>query len=553
MPRLLGRLFDPSYRVTWIALLTAVLATLLAWRIVAAGVHNTAAQQFAELQTGFISELEKSIRANVEVLRGGAALLDTRPSTQRSEFRDYLQSIDVEERFPGLQGIGFAMMIAPGELAALEESLRGEGFPDFQVKPVGKRDIYSAIVFLEPFDWRNRRAFGFDMFQEPVRRAAMERARDTGEPAASGAVQLVQETDTDVQAGFLLYLPIYKTQGTPETIEERRAEIRGFVYSPFRIGNLVNALLEREKASLRRFAKILITTPGPNGNQERIFSSFANAPANFDGTGAFQATKLVDIHGAPWSIKLVSTPEFESSIDHTISWLTLAGGLLLSVMMAALLASSAKRHNEARRSNERMSLLTRELTHRVKNLLAVVQSISSRSLVDGRPLEEARDIFSRRLHALARAHTHLVDSSWRGVKIHELVDEELQAFGGQVSTGGPHISLNAGSAQTFVLIIHELATNASKYGALSVPSGHVAIKWRTQEINGQEMLVFSWKETGGPEVSEPTRRGFGQSLLRQSLAHGAPQPPQVEFNPNGLRYTFEVPLSGVIGRDETLD
>ena len=222
-------------------------------------------------------------------------------------------------------------------------------------------------------------------------------------------------------------------------------------------------------------------------------------------------------------------------------------------MVAALVASSASRHSEARQSNDRMSLLTRELTHRVKNLLAVVQSIASRSLVDGRPLEEARDLFSRRLHALGRAHTHLVDSSWRGVKIHELVDDELQAFGGQVSTSGPHISLNAGSAQTFVLIVHELATNASKYGALSVPSGRVAINWKTQEIDGDEMLVFNWTETGGPRVAEPKRRGFGQSLLRQSLAHGARQPPEVVFDPKGLRYSFEVPLAGVIGRDATLD
>ncbi len=553
MPTVIGRLLDPTYRVTWIALLTAVVATLFAWRIVSAGVQINAAQQFSELQTSFISELEKSIRANVEVLRGGAALLNTRPSTTRSEFRDYLQSIGVEKRFPGLQGVGFSIMVDPSELAGLEEDMRREGFPDFQVKPVGEREIYSAIVFLEPFDWRNKRAFGFDMFQEPVRRAAMERARVTGEPAASGPVELVQETDTDVQAGFLLYLPIYKTQATPDTIEERSSAIRGFVYSPFRIGNLVIALLERDKTKLRRFAQISITTPDRNGTKQRIFSSAANAPDNLVHSATFRASQEVDIHGAIWDIKLVSTPEFENNIDTTLSWLTLAGGLLLSVMMAALLASSAKRHSETKQSNERMSLLTRELTHRVKNLLAVVQSISSRSLVDGRPLEEAREIFSRRLHALARAHTHLVDSSWRGVKIHELVEEELQAFGGQVSFGGPHISLNAGSAQTFVLIIHELATNASKYGALSVSSGHVDITWRTEMDDVAAMLVFSWKETGGPEVAEPTRRGFGQSLLRQSLSHGAPRSPQVEFNPEGLRYFFEVPLSGVIGRDETLD
>ena len=268
LPKVIGRLFDPIYRVTWITLLTALLATLLAWRIVSAGVQNTAAQQFTEIQSAFISELEMSIRANVEVLRGGVALLHTRPSTTRAEFRDYLLSLGVEGRFPGLQGVGYAVMISPDSLAQFEQGMREEGFDGFLVKPAGKRDVYSAIVFLEPFDWRNKRAFGFDMFHEPVRRAAMERARDTAEPAASGAVELVQETETDVQAGFLIYLPVYETRRLPETLQERRTAIKGFVYSPFRVGNLVTALLDRDKSDLKRLARIEITAPTPPGRQD---------------------------------------------------------------------------------------------------------------------------------------------------------------------------------------------------------------------------------------------------------------------------------------------
>src|SRR5690606_4660819 len=110
---------------------------------------------------------------------------------------------DIRGQHPGLQGVGYALVIAPGELAVHEQRVRNEGFPGYSVHPAGPRDSYTSIVYLEPFDKRNQRAFGYDMFTEPIRRAAMEAARDSGEIAISHTVELVQETDTDIQAGFL--------------------------------------------------------------------------------------------------------------------------------------------------------------------------------------------------------------------------------------------------------------------------------------------------------------------------------------------------------------
>ena len=122
-------------------------------------------------------------------------------------------------------------------------SVRAEGFPTFTIKPASQREEYSSIIFLEPFDWRNKRAFGFDMWYNEMRRNAMARARDTGEASTSGIITLVQETSTDVQRGFLTYLPLYRYGMPVDTVDQRREAFVGWVYSPFRMGDLMKGIL----------------------------------------------------------------------------------------------------------------------------------------------------------------------------------------------------------------------------------------------------------------------------------------------------------------------
>jgi hypothetical protein len=128
-------------------------------------------------------------------------------------------------------------------------AVRSEGFTDYHIKPAGDRDELSSIIYLEPFDWHNRRAFGFDMFTEPARRAAMILARDRGAPSISGKVTLVQETDHGVQNGFLMYLPVYQTAVPPATVEERGAGLVGYVYAPFRMRDLMRGILGSDQFS----------------------------------------------------------------------------------------------------------------------------------------------------------------------------------------------------------------------------------------------------------------------------------------------------------------
>ncbi len=137
-------------------------------------------------------------------------------------------------------------MLSPAEknkhIAAIRKEKFSEDVPLYSIKPDGKRDTYTSIIYLEPFTGRNLRAFGYDMYSEPVRRSAMEQARDSGKASISGKVRLLQETEQAARAGFLMYLPVSKNSMPHDTVAERRANILGWVYAPFRMNDFMRGI-----------------------------------------------------------------------------------------------------------------------------------------------------------------------------------------------------------------------------------------------------------------------------------------------------------------------
>ena len=164
--------------------------------------HDQRDQLRFEFRTSEIREaIQTRMAAYIVVLRGGQGLFNASRTVTRAEWRTYVETVDIDTFLPGIQGIGYAEFVKPEQRAAYEAKIRSEGFPDFQVRPEGDRALYSSITFLEPFDERNRQAFGFDMYQQETRRDAMDRARDSGmtlrakeDPFVSDAVVFVLST-----------------------------------------------------------------------------------------------------------------------------------------------------------------------------------------------------------------------------------------------------------------------------------------------------------------------------------------------------------------------
>jgi two-component system CheB/CheR fusion protein len=198
---------------------------------------------------------------------------------------------------------------------------------------------------------------------------------------------------------------------------------------------------------------------------------------------------------------------------------------------------------ETLKANEaRFRLLLSELSHRVKNTLAVVQSIARQSFAQDMPREDALEIFSNRLRSLAEAHSLLVRSDWRGADFRELAERQIgpyvQLDGRRVVLNGRPVNLPPDVATPLALVLHELATNALKFGALSVPDGTLKLGWGFRVHGGSREFRYSWRECGGPKVRPPAREGFGSWLIR----HGLPEAKiELTFPETGAVCTVTLP------------
>ena len=184
-------------------------------------------------------------------------------------------------------------------------------------------------------------------------------------------------------------------------------------------------------------------------------------------------------------------------------------------------------------------MLMREVLHRTKNLLAVIQSIAAGTFRHNN--DPAQEAFLSRLHALSKAHGLLTDASGLGAMLEDIVRGQLAGFAGTISIDGPAVLLRPSAAQSFALVVHELATNAAKHGALSRPTGRVTVRWDIHANGSTTKLRFLWQETGGPTVLKPSGKGFGTVLLEHAIA-GIDSAPSIEFAPAGLIYQTETPL-----------
>jgi two-component system CheB/CheR fusion protein len=190
------------------------------------------------------------------------------------------------------------------------------------------------------------------------------------------------------------------------------------------------------------------------------------------------------------------------------------------------------------------------LNHRVKNSLATVQAIAFQTLKGDTPLAEARSRFEARLIALSRAHNLLTEQNWEGAGLERVVRDSVEHLAGdcRFRIEGPGLWLAPRSALALALALHELGTNAAKYGALSVDGGVVDVVW--QEADG--IFRLDWKERGGPAVVAPTRRGFGSRLIEQGLGADLGGEARIAFEPDGLRCTVEAAVSEIGAREAQL-
>lgn len=287
--------------------------------------------------------LTNRIAAYVDILSGAAAMFEVKPDLNGREFAEFVERLDVQRDYPGIQGIGFAKRMKPEEKTSGTEWVRSEGVTGFHIWPETPEGDSFPIIFLEPRDDRNRAAIGYDMHTEPIRAAAMDRARDTHAPSASGIVTLVQEIYGKKQPGFLIYVPVYRGTGRPANTEDRRALIDGFAYAPFRIHDLMSSIFGSESRPLVDF---------------RVYdgSTKTSATLIYDSNGGedtykplHQSNTFLNVAGRLWAIEFRTRPEFDyGSTRPLVPYIPVAG-----VLVSLILFLVTRSQEEARARSER--------------------------------------------------------------------------------------------------------------------------------------------------------------------------------------------------------
>ncbi len=355
----------------WLVLAANLGLTLLLWRAVHQQTVETSRLEFTYEFEVFINSLTGRIKANEQILRGVVGLFEASDEVSRAEFRAFVTDLHLDERYPGIQGIGFSQVIKPDKLKTHIKSIRAQGFPEYTVRPPGERDLYSSIVYLEPFDWRNQRAFGFDMWSEQMRRQAMTRARDSGKPALSGKVTLTQETEQGVQAGTLLYVPIYRNSAEPWASSGR--ELIGWAFSPLRMKQLMTSILERDHPKLSRLMVVEVYDGQAADASALLFTNGNRADADPSG---FSATRTIVVSGQPWTVTAQALSGAGIKAGLAREDIVLIAGLVISVLFAALVAIVTRSQARIAFALDQLKKVNADLARNEKELQTIYDTAS---------------------------------------------------------------------------------------------------------------------------------------------------------------------------------
>lgn len=312
--------------------LLSSLITASAWVIASGSIHQAQKEYFDFRVRETLERIEQRMQAYEQVLRGGQGLFKASSNVSRTGFRDYVASLQLAEHYLGIQGVGFSLVVPAGEMDTHLRQIRAQGFPEYGIRPDGKRDLYTSIVYLEPFSDRNLRAFGFDMYSEPVRRAAMDKARDSGEAAMSGKVRLVQESGLREQAGFLMYVPVYRNGEPIVSLAGRKDNIVGWVYAPFRMDDLMAGVLGQDIHDL----DIEIFDGTEVSDATLMYDSDRSFDTGLVHAGSLEAQYPLEIAGHQWTVRAFSLIGIYSRVSSDRATLIALAGGLISILLGWL-------------------------------------------------------------------------------------------------------------------------------------------------------------------------------------------------------------------------
>ena len=386
----------------YVAFCVALVVSCAVWMQTKKHFSVVASERFTGQVALIKSKIEGRMLEYEQVLRSGVALHDSSNEVSRDEWKQFIASCETQTWFPGIQGIGVSVRIAKQNVISFENLIQQEGFPQFEISPPGDRNDYTAIKFIEPFDLRNRRALGYDMYSNPIRREAMDRATETGLPAISGKITLIQETDDDAQSGILCYLPLYQKGAQLRTIAERKRALIGWVYAAFRCNDLMAGILGEHSKELNLKIYDTETTTADN----ILFDSQPVEQTEESKERLLSSAVPINLSGRVWTMRLEAPPELYTPVESIISLIVGVVGILTSCLLFAVLFSFTQQRERAIELARRM---TRGLVETEQKTRSILEN-ASEAILSVSEVTEISDA-NRAAHNMFAVQSSLSDSS----------------------------------------------------------------------------------------------------------------------------------------------
>lgn len=324
----------------WIILICSLLLTLGAWLLSKEYAAEIARNKF-ELRAEELSfAVQQRMNYYEQSLWGGVGLFNASDTVTRKSWNQYVSAINLEEKLPGIQCVGFAVpLLNESQKLQFEKRIVDEGFSDFKIKPTDTRSTYTSILFISPFDWRNKRAFGYDMYSNEIRRKAMDMAVATKKAATSGIITLVQETNTDVQKGFLTYVPVFDN-----------GLLKGWVYAAFRANDLFENILgeQDENFDFQIFDE-------QDGTATLLYATTKTLDVNKSSADNFVKNIPLNIQGRMWMLQMFAKPTFTYGSENNLPNWVVAGGLFIDILLFYVIYTLYSLHNKAKKLAEEMT------------------------------------------------------------------------------------------------------------------------------------------------------------------------------------------------------
>lgn len=488
--------------------------------------------------TNTVNRIETNFLHIDTILETTRAFLSTRTAGEipRQRFVSYYQSLAGSGMLNSVQGLGYIQIVTPENSDHVLERIREAYGPNHRLWPAANpaNEMRTAVVLIEPGNNSNLSAIGFDMYSDEIRADAMRKAVITRRSTQTAPVRLLQSGDGDLITGTLIGVYLEPSE---------LGESAGFVYAPIGMDMMFSDLTVNDEQGVA-FKVYDAQVPELPLYQSPAFPEKRES-------GQRRLHQSVTLAERVWQFEVIDVHPAGVLGRNPLTLIAGIAALVLGIAVSFAVQGVAAAHRHTRRLNDIQSqslrdkdVMLQEMKHRLKNVLARVVAIARQAARHTNSKEELVESLTGRLQAMATAQDLLTRSVHEGASLRRLIDSEMRQIsgGGEARApviDGPEVNLDAQQTQALGLTIHELATNALKYGAGSTPDGQLEIRWEL----GKDSLRIEWDEELGFAVDSNARAGFGTRLIDSCIRIELGGKVERVYRERGLKIILTIPMT----------